>query len=213
MKKILMLSLLLIFALTMQICAVSFQDTLTTKDMQTASVSGGNLVADAIRSATKADISFLVTSDLKEYTTKSKEVSAQELLSFVTNKNEKICTISITGKQIKSAMEKSLTAYPRNNPGFLQVSGITVTVNTNKQIAITVKDDSNKQVPIDENWFYLVAISESLSKGSFGYWKIWDTSKSITNDVTFTDSINMYSENKKNVNPIEKRIIFEEESK
>lgn len=213
MKKILMLSLLLIFALTMQICAVSFQDTLTTKDMQKASVSGGNLVADAIRSATKADISFLVTSDLKEYTTKSKEVSAQELLSFVTNKNEKICTISITGKQIKNAMEKSLSAYPRNNPGFLQVSGITVTVNANKQIAITVKDDSNKQVPIDENWFYLAAISESLSKGSFGYWKIWDTSKSITNDVTFTDSINMYSENKKNVNPIEKRIVFEEESK
>lgn len=188
------------------------KELVNTKNMQTESVSGGNLVADAIRNVADADISFVITSDLKTYTATGSDVPDSELLNLLAVKTDKVYAISITGKQIATALKKSLSVYPKNNPAFLQISGMEVVFDQDAKSDSKIVSVTIDGKPIKDDTFYLVAMSESLSNGAFGYWKIWDTSKAIENNVNMGDALTTYLKNKKTYNIYEKRIKTSDES-
>jgi len=193
------------------IWAINFKEPIGTQNMQTESVSGGNLVADAIRYAVAGDIAFVCTSDLKSYTAAGVNVSDSELLNFIAMKNDKVYAISITGKQITTALKKAVSVYPKNNPAFLQTSGLEVAFDPEAKYDSKIISVKLNGKSLEDDTYYLVAMSESLSNGAFGYWKIWDTSKAVINEETMGNSLIEYVK-KKNIDDIyQKRIKISED--
>ena len=58
------------------------------------------------------------------------------------------CLVEVTGQQIKDALELGSAAYPGESGGFLQVSGLTYTINADIPSSV-VKNDKSEFVKVD----------------------------------------------------------------
>lgn len=99
----------------------------------------GDLCADAIRAATKADIAVMNGGGIRAGI-KSGEVTYGDVYSVYPFGN-RLCTIKVTGQQLLDALEFSVSAFPDENGGFLHVSGLTFTFRTDIPSPVT-RDDS-----------------------------------------------------------------------
>lgn len=134
----------------------------------------GCIVTDAMRIYSKADIAFVLASDLKKITPiNAGEVDSTQITAALAYPNDTISTIKLTGTQIINALNKSLFIYPNSYMGFMQISGISVTFNPQKSVRDKVVDIKIKKENIDPEHIYTVAMPTSLANGAGGYWKIW----------------------------------------
>ena len=60
----------------------------------------------------------------------------------------RLCLVEVTGQQIKDALELGSAAYPGESGGFLQVSGLTYTINADIPSSV-VKNDKSEFVKVD----------------------------------------------------------------
>ena len=116
----------------------------------------GDLVADAFRSATGADIA-IVTGNMIKASLQPGDISMRDCYN-VLPATKQICVVEATGQDILDALEWSCRKYPNENGSFLQVSGITFKVNT--KIKTSVKSKKNK--------FYRVAGKRRVSNVKIG---------------------------------------------
>jgi len=76
------------------------------------------------------------------------------------------CLVEVTGQQIKDALELGSAAYPGESGGFLQVSGLTYTINADIPSSV-VKNDKSEFVKVDGayrvSWTSWSAVSPSTS--------------------------------------------------
>lgn len=126
------------------------------------------VAADHIRTAARADIAFLPAGVLKS-AFKPGELTG--LLQFPT---DDVSIVTLTGAQIKLALERSVSLYPSPNPGFLQVSGLQITFSKsaepNKRIVTVTASGAN----LEDSKKYRVAMPGSLARGGLGYFTVWD---------------------------------------
>jgi 2',3'-cyclic-nucleotide 2'-phosphodiesterase (5'-nucleotidase family) len=136
---------------------------------------GGNSAAqdaaDVIRQAASSDAAFLPAGLVKQ------SFDKDNLASLLEYPTEEVVVVSLTGAQIRAALELSVSLFPQPNKSFLQVSGIDVTFNksaaSNKRI-VGVSVGGSK---LDDSRTYTVAMPSSLAKGGLGYFKIWEKSQ------------------------------------
>ncbi len=90
----------------------------------------GDLFADAVRSAVKADIAFVAASELrvKDAPIPAGEVAVTDITAFASYPDDPLAEVRLTGKAVKQALEKSVSIYPQPSLGFLQVSGLRFTI-------------------------------------------------------------------------------------
>jgi 2',3'-cyclic-nucleotide 2'-phosphodiesterase (5'-nucleotidase family) len=204
-----------IFAATLMfVCVAAFAATPSlVSDTQLAAagvgkteVSLGDLVADAIRDAMKADFAFVSASELKEKqpAIAKGKVSASDITPFVAYADDPIVTVQMTGRQVKLALERSILIYPQSNLGFLQVSGLRFTADSKHapegRVLSIYLDDTDKTVaPSDA---YTVAMTSSMANGALGYWKIWTKSdiKEPKTQVTIPQAIESFLAGKTKIN-------------
>jgi 5'-nucleotidase/2',3'-cyclic-nucleotide 2'-phosphodiesterase/3'-nucleotidase/5'-nucleotidase len=83
-----------------------------------------------------------------------------------------LTTMRITGTELKQAFERSLESYPREESGFLQVSGAKVKFDSSKLIDHRVESiqyfDGKKFVPIQDDKMYTIATNSFTAKGGDG---------------------------------------------
>ena len=91
----------------------------------------GDFVADAFRFTTGADVA-LVASDKISGSLQAGKVSMHDMFS-VTPNAKKIIVVEATGQQILDALEWAYRRYPKGNAGFLQVSGISLKIDTSEK--------------------------------------------------------------------------------
>lgn len=100
----------------------------------------GDLVADAYRDASGADIAIVngggIRADIK-----AGDITYGQIIAVHPFGNE-LKMVEATGQQILDALEMAARTTPDENGGFLQVSGLTYTIDTS--IPSTVKVDDNK---------------------------------------------------------------------
>ncbi|MET0016722.1 5'-nucleotidase C-terminal domain-containing protein [Oscillibacter sp.] len=100
----------------------------------------GDLVADAYRDVAGADIAIVngggIRADIK-----AGDITYGQIIAVHPFGNE-LRMVEATGQQILDALEMSARSTPDENGGFLQVSGLTYTIDTS--IPSTVKTDDNK---------------------------------------------------------------------
>src|SRR5437588_9596010 len=81
----------------------------------------GNLVADALRAATGADIALVAAGELREASLPPGNVTPEQLKALLVSAEEPVTVLSLNGATIRSALEVGVDLYPRKNKAFLQV--------------------------------------------------------------------------------------------
>jgi len=177
---------------------VTSKSQLGTSGVQKSEVSLGDLIADAMREALDTDFAFVSASEIKERDAQiaAGTVSTEDVTAYVAFADDPIVEMKLTGKQIRQAMERSVFIYPKNNLGFLQISGLRVTFDPNapqenRVKSILVGDKGNKA--LSDNETYTVAMTSSMANGALGYWKIWTKEDKVRGtELTIPDAVEQF---------------------
>ena len=106
----------------------------------------GDLCADAYRILLGADIAFVNGGGVRD-NIKVGDITSGDIIKVHPFGNE-ACLVEATGQQIKDALELGSAAYPGESGGFLQVSGLTYTINADIPSSV-VKNDKSEFVKVD----------------------------------------------------------------
>ncbi len=109
--------------------------------VRSAETNLGDLCADAYRDLTGADIAFVNGGGVRK-DIKAGDITFQNVIDVHPFGNM-ACMIEVTGQQIADALELGAIACPGESGGFLQVSGLTYTIDTT--IESTVKLSEEKE--------------------------------------------------------------------
>lgn len=127
----------------------------------------GNLVADAFRWKTSADIAVCnggsIRTDLP-----AGDVTRGDILSIFPFGNT-LMKAEISGAKIHEMLEHSVFGYPATFGGFLSVSGMEFTFNPDKKVGERVENIFINNQPLDENKIYTIAAPDFLLQGGDDY--------------------------------------------
>lgn len=135
----------------------------------------GNLVADALRLASKAEVALVPANVIEEKElalTASAPDAVRKILAAPPS--EPIMVVRVTGKDLQSALNRSLALFPRKNRGFLQVSGLTLSFDPSVKEGDKIVSVRVNGAALDPNKTYTVAMPESMAKGGLGYFNLWE---------------------------------------
>lgn len=114
--------------------------------VRSAETNLGDLCADAYRVMLGADIAFVNGGGVRTNIA-SGDITYGDIVNVHPFGNE-ICLVKVTGRQIKDALELGASACPGESGGFLQVSGLTYTIDTTVPSSV-VRDEKNMFVKVD----------------------------------------------------------------
>ena len=152
---------------------IIFADDVTTAEIGSAETPLGDWVADAIRSASGAEMAFIAASSFASDARVSRNVTADGVIKSLEYKDDSIVIVNLTGSQITRALEHGLYLYPKPNSGFLQFSGLTVTANPDgdkDKKVVSIRVDSGA---LESGKTYKVAMPAPLANGALAYFRIW----------------------------------------
>ncbi|CAE7539071.1 yfkN, partial [Symbiodinium sp. KB8] len=92
--------------------------------IRTKETAVGNLVADLMRAAVRADITILNSGTLRsDSVVKPGDVTMRDLQKLLPMASP-VCKLRLTGAQVLAALENAVSAYPKLEGRFAQVSGV-----------------------------------------------------------------------------------------
>lgn len=135
--------------------------------MRTRETELGNLMADAIRQATDCDAALINGGNIRAPLPEGKVTVADidAMLPYDTT----ILTAEVPGGAIREALELSVSRYPGEFGGFLQVSGLTFAFDPAKPAGKRVIDIAVGGKPLDDDRLYRIAACDWLAAGGDGY--------------------------------------------
>jgi 2',3'-cyclic-nucleotide 2'-phosphodiesterase/3'-nucleotidase/5'-nucleotidase len=169
----------------------------------------GDLVADAIRSATEADFAFVQASALQPVMITQKTLSSDDLRAMLVFPDEAIVVLRLDGGRIRAALERSLGVLPNPSKGFLQVSGLSVRFDSSQAPGARVREIvvSKTKAALDPKTTYRVAMPASLAKGALGYFRVFNRAPQEAVDITLSQALTQFAASQSPLSPrIEGRI-------
>ncbi|MCP8939739.1 bifunctional metallophosphatase/5'-nucleotidase [Alsobacter sp. SYSU M60028] len=144
-------------------------------DSRTASVRSqetaiGNLIADALKNATGADVAITNGGGIrgnKQYAAGA-TLSRRDILTELPFGN-RTATTDITGAALKAALENGVSQFENRAGRFPQVSGLTVEVDPKQPVGKRVLSVKVNGAPLDEAKTYKVATNDFMLRGGDGY--------------------------------------------
>jgi len=153
---------------------------ISTGSVRTGETESGNLLADAVRAAGNAEIGLIPAAAFRPNARINRPASAADAAGLVDPAGDTVSVLTLTGSQILSALERSVSFAPQSSAGFLQVSGIKFTFGTGSQKR--VQNVTVGGQPLEASRKYKVAVTKPLANGQQGYHQIWDRD-SISSDT------------------------------
>jgi len=176
---------------------------LSTLGCQIREVSIGDLAADALAAAGQSPLAFVAASELKEVSEPigPGRVNSDKITALLSYPEELVVVLSLTGSEIRSALEKSVSFYPNKNLGFLQVSGLSFSFYPGRKSGQRVGEITVGDAPLVTDKNYEVAMTRSLGSGAIGYWRIWGKQDVVREtDVSFSKAVQSFLAAVKTVN-------------
>lgn len=149
----------------------------------------GNLITDAMRTATRADVALINGGSIRADTMISTgRITTRDLLSILPFKN-KVIKLEVTGGKLRSMLEHGVARSAEDSePGrFPQVSGIRFTFDASRPAGARVIDVTVNRLPLDENKKYTLATMNFLAEGGDGYTVLPEARILTTRDQAMTD--------------------------
>jgi 2',3'-cyclic-nucleotide 2'-phosphodiesterase (5'-nucleotidase family) len=160
-------------ALTLTATATRAQAPITTANVRLAETEAGNLVADALREATGADIAFVPAAAFRANASAPREATAEQAAGLLEPATDPVMIMNLKGSQILAALERSVWFAAQPFAGYLQVSGLRFAFDARKDAGSRVADVTVNGAPIDAGRVYKVALPRPLANGQQGYFQIW----------------------------------------
>lgn len=138
---------------------------------QAAATAGlGQGLADALVSLTGADAAFVPVGLLKP--------GAEEgpIASSLVFPGDDIQVVTLTGTQVKQALERSVSLLPSKNPAFLHLAGIEATASLSAAPEKRITAASVGGSALEDGRSYKVAMPGNLARGGLGYFMVWEAS-------------------------------------
>lgn len=157
---------------------------LTTLGARTDEISFGDLATDALCEATGAPVAFVPAVAFKDGTINVGPFDQAAVNGLLQNPTETLAVSSLTGTQIKQALERSLSRLPLPSGAFLQVAGLVVTYDPQGTRENRVKSVLIGGAPLNEGQSYDVAMPVSLAKGGSGYFQVFDVGDIVRQENT-----------------------------
>jgi 5'-nucleotidase/UDP-sugar diphosphatase len=130
----------------------------------------GNFIADALKHYAKTDIGLInggVIRGDKSYT-KGSPITRRDIATELPFRSH-VAVLSVTGEQLKKALENSVSKVEIVEGNFLQVSGLSFTYSLDKPVNERVKTIHINGRELDPKKKYSVATSDYLANGGDGY--------------------------------------------
>jgi len=127
----------------------------------------GNLAADALRQATGADVAMVNGGSLRTALPAGKITKGAVLDIFPFN--NRVITLAVDGKTLKFMLELSVQYLPATFGGFLDVSGVSFTVDTKAPAGQRVSAVMVQGQPLEEGKTYTLAVNDFTAAGGDGY--------------------------------------------
>ena len=138
--------------------------------VRTGEAAIGNLIADAMRATMKSDIAIMNGGGIragKVYAAGS-SLTRKDILAELPFGN-RLALVSITGANLKAAIEHGIEKLPESNGRFPQISGFTVSYDVTKPAGERVTEIKVGDAPLDAQKKYSLAINDFNAKGGDGY--------------------------------------------
>ncbi|MDH7602265.1 MAG: 5'-nucleotidase [Armatimonadota bacterium] len=156
----------------------------------------GDLAADAIRYLLRTDVAFVAASELrpKDPPIPPGKIKISDIRPLITYPDDPLAVLELTGKELKQALEKSVSIYPQPNLAFLQVSGLKFTFDPKRSSGNRVVGILLNGAPVQEDAVYTVAVTNSMANGALGYWKVWSERhvKSRASDASIVKALEVF---------------------
>ncbi len=174
---------------------------LSAEKAREAECSLGNLVADAARSAVNADFALIQASQLRQTVIPAGDLTRDALTAALPYPDEQVVLVTISGDQLRSALERGLSMLPKPSTAFLQVSGITVAFRSQAQPGQRLEEVRVGREALAPAKSYRTAMPASLAKGALGYFRIFGALKVETAGPALGDALCDYVSAKRAISP------------
>jgi 2',3'-cyclic-nucleotide 2'-phosphodiesterase (5'-nucleotidase family) len=131
----------------------------------------GQSISDIFRSASGSDLALVASGFL------SPTKDTKNLADTFQFPSDELWLVSLTGKQLMDAFDRSLSFYPEPCPDILYFSGAEVTFQTGKATKTKVIGVTIGGTGLDPAKLYKVAMPASLARGGLSYFAIWNFQK------------------------------------
>lgn len=153
----------------------------------------GALVADAMRVKLGSNIAFVTASELKPKNEPfpAGAITSDDIAGLVSYPDDPLAMLILRGSVIRQSLEKAVSMYPQPNLGFIHVSGLDFTFDPSKKSGDRITAIRVGGTPMNDEFFYTVAVTNSLANGALGYWKVWtkDDVKQRFPDTTIKEAL------------------------
>lgn len=140
-------------------------------ESRTRETNVGNLITDAFRKATRADVAVMNGGSIRaDALVSAGSLTKRDLLAIIPFKN-KVVKLELTGAALRTVLEHGVARSAEDSqPGrFPQVSGIRFTFDAGRPAGSRVVDVSVNGVPLDDQKKYSLATTNFLAEGGDGY--------------------------------------------
>jgi len=173
----------------------------------------GNLIADAMRNATGADVAITNGGGIRGDTKypRGAKLTRKDILTELPFGNKTV-TIAMIGADIIEALEHGFAQAETISPRFPQVSGLSVTVDLDKATGHRVTSVTIDGAPLDPAEEYVLATNDFLARGGDGYDVLADGEQQISaaDGTLMASQVIDYIAAKGSVTPkVEGRIVME----
>jgi 5'-nucleotidase len=140
-------------------------------ESRTRETNVGNLIADAFRKATRADVALMNGGSIRaDSLISAGRLTKRDLLAIIPFKN-RVVKLELTGAALRAILEHGVARSAEDSqPGrFPQVSGIRFTFDAGRPPGSRVVDVTVNGVPLDAQKEYTLATADFLADGGDGY--------------------------------------------
>jgi hypothetical protein len=161
----------------------------------------GDLVADAVRAAAKADIAFVQAGILKPAAL-PRDLTAPPPVAppppggwaglLLAYPQERITVLTLDSGVVLSALQRSVSVLPIPHKAFLQVSGITVLFDAAAPPMKRVLSVAIAGAPLETARTCKVAMPSSLAGGYLGFFRLFNGATRQELDTTLAQALSSY---------------------
>jgi 2',3'-cyclic-nucleotide 2'-phosphodiesterase (5'-nucleotidase family) len=152
------------------LCTTAVELDLRSATMRGREAAAGNLVADAMRRKTRADVAVMNGGGIRGGTVypPGTTISRRDVLAALPFRNH-VVTIEISGGKLREAIENGLSRLPDAAGRFPQVSGMSVEYDPQRPAGSRVLSISVGGAALDPARIYRVATNDFMARGGDGY--------------------------------------------
>ncbi|MBQ4649700.1 MAG: bifunctional metallophosphatase/5'-nucleotidase [Firmicutes bacterium] len=143
----------------------------------------GDLVADAYRSVTGADVALVEASELKTNIAVG-GISYNDIIRAVPG-GQNISVAQVSGFDLLDALEMSARLYPNANKGFLQVSGVTFDIQETVIPSVSV-DGLGDFISVDDDYRVTNVMINGKALDLLGTYTVAGTNKLLNGETGYT---------------------------